>query len=1335
MSEAEKVQETPKEEAPAPKDLLLKIVLPSVVSTEEKEISISSHYDESIADLRQTLSVLPTTRNLTNYSLNVHGIDVDSLGEIVSFAEIINELQLGDVEQLRMQIKAKAYNLASVYEQINKFRDTIGLHYIDRVASDIGSQGGVSKFNAIKLDELKVKEESESQNGNLDTPESKELTPLSKEEEDQLSSIVDSFGISKGVDLVSQATFDKVSDVIKLPIRSLSVSQWSPVPNFQKSKGDLLYLTLQTLENETFHITCHFSGFFVNKSSTMNFNPDIKVNEKGKCFKNLLLFDLVSSLSPLFTSTIVDNEVNLTKASAYPESYLLPYNSFLAHPWVVDASGLQNIPDVSRSQLPLIDNGVDGSDFIKEWNNEFQSIKELPSTTFQERIVREKLIQKTLFDFTKSATETAMHIIKGDITPMNPTEDESKYIYLKNGVFYSTGASTVDGFENTGAEEASRYVASKDLAGVKIVNRHDVKGLSTLLTCVVDYMGKRVVCQAPVPGILDAIVGEEEEIQEKVKYGSSSDGSKILEDESFVEPLKQVGEVFHLKPHKIKVSDEIQSQNELVVSKDTKGLSGTDGRKYVMELYRTVPRDIEFIESNFNTADAQSYPHGEALIRHEAVNEWWKRKVSALFKAETEKLEKEGKFDAKEGAGEEKPQNAITNDKILFNHDAYYTSFDSEEDRDEVREISRFIKEKLVGEFLDSVRQQLPPFDGKQLTEQLHRHGINMRYLGYIAEQLITKREEYKQELEKIVSENAELTAKAKQEEEQKRKEEEEKKEAETQADEKKDDGKKDDEKKDEEKGEEEPPSKATYELAVANYNATYLIAIHEVIARASKHVLRKLVKLVPTFLVPSAVAHFHNCLLGGAITKDPKVDLDESYASFCSVEELSFTKLTSKDVIQLVTSEVFARFRFKLPENWIDEAVRKQQLLREIAFQFGIQWKAHNYTFTKEEFDAAQAQIQFDVAEQRPTSSSSSKKSKKKTTAPQSQHGTKSIKRETPFIAEDIISFTPVVKDSSYKSTIIDEIFASARAQLVSGDKEVGMSMFTELAAIHESIYGKVNPETAKFYTLLAQVYQELGMDYDAALIGRRAVVLCERSCGFDSHDTITAYMNQAFFEGANDLSTNSLKLYKQAMDTWSLGYGVDHPAIVNTLINSSEALMKAKQYESAKILLLQALKYSKELNGEESEITALIYFRIGNVVVSADKIFQSQEYFDAAYRLFQRVLGPNDSMTKQVGKYQANIALYVEYTKAQQAKEKKIASSLLAKKSVNHPKVKLPSAVANGAHANGKSNGHSKKGHVAPPPQPDPSIANKSVDEILNFIEGHKKTSSKKNKHKNKK
>ena len=49
-------------------------------------------------------------------------------------------------------------------------------------------------------------------------------------------------------------------------------------------------------------------------------------------------------------------------------------------------------------------------------------------------------------------------------------------------------------------------------------------------------------------------------------------------------------------------------------------------------------------------------------------------------------------------------------------------------------------------------------------------------------------------------------------------------------------------------------------------------------------------------------------------------------------------------------------------------------------------------------------------------------------------------------------------------------------------------MALFNELLAINESIYGKVNPETAKFYNLVAQVYQELGYDIEAALIGRKS-------------------------------------------------------------------------------------------------------------------------------------------------------------------------------------------------------------------------------------------------------
>ena len=411
---------------------------------------------------------------------------------------------------------------------------------------------------------------------------------------------------------------------------------------------------------------------FVNKSSTINFNPEMKVNEKGKFYESYLLYDLVSQLSPLFSKTSIENEVKLSESTAYPETYLLPGNSFPAYPWLVDESNCKNIPDLSRSQLPTITNGVDGSDYIKEWNNDIQSIKELPATTIQERIIRDKLIQKSLFEFNKTATETAINIIKGNLTPLNPDESTDKYIYLKNGIFYSTGTSTVDGFESTGGEEAARYVSSKDLSAIKLINRHDVRGISSLVTCIVDYMGKRIVCQAPVPGILDNTVAvegvnneeEEEAPVEKVVYGLSSDGSKILEEKSFEEPLKQIGELFHLKPHQVQLNEEVKSQSSLVVSKDTKGLKGTDGRKYVIDLYRTTPRDIEFIEENFKLEGENSYPHGEALIRHEAVNEWWRRKVAALFKEETEKLEKEGKLSKEEG--DEKPQIAIPTDQVVL---------------------------------------------------------------------------------------------------------------------------------------------------------------------------------------------------------------------------------------------------------------------------------------------------------------------------------------------------------------------------------------------------------------------------------------------------------------------------------------------------------------------------------------------------------------------------------------------------------------------------------------------------------------------------------------------
>ena len=66
--------------------------------------------------------------------------------------------------------------------------------------------------------------------------------------------------------------------------------------------------------------------------------------------------------------------------------------------------------------------------------------------------------------------------------------------------------------------------------------------------------------------------------------------------------------------------------------------------------------------------------------------------------------------------------------------------------------------------------------------------------------------------------------------------------------------------------------------------------------------------------------------------------------------------------------------------------------------------------------------------------------------------------------------------------------------------------------------------------------------------------------------------------------------------MNTWSLVYGKDHPTLINTLTNLSESLLKIKAYDSALELLQEALE-NKKLNGEISEITGFIYYRIANM------------------------------------------------------------------------------------------------------------------------------------------
>lgn len=1268
-----------------PEEAKLRIHLPACVGSTIECIETHHSLQETLADVKEALAATSILNHVTHYSL-VQG-ERNITSEFDDFASL--EEVFGETGEFSLNLVEKPYTLKDVNEHLLRFRENIGLNFFDHAARAQGVAAGGTKFGSLGLNNVEVTkdaEEAKEDGDEKEEKEPKEEKTLSEEDLASIKSVVNALIEPSPVDLTAFAASESILSQWKLPIKSLTLSQWS-VPQSQRTKGDLLYLTLTTLESETFSITCHVSGFFVSRLSSAFFNPAIKVNEKGVSHREYLFNNLVQQLSPQFAEVLAKNKESLSTASQYAELYLIPSQAPV-YPWLVTEAQIQQVvPDYSRSQLPILANGVDGAELVKDWNDEFQGIKEFPRETFNERLLRDKLLSKYINEFNHTAITTAVDIVKGNLSPLNPNEPRDKHIFLRNNVFYSFGVNATGAHDLTGGDEAARYCFGKDIAAVKLMNRIDAAGVSNLLSCVVDFLGERVICQAPVPGVFADQVDAEGAPVDKVSYGYSLEAGKIHTSESFDEVLKPVADALHLKSHHVELAD-ASTERELVLSKDTKGIVGTDGRKYVIDLYRSTPLDIDFLDKHFNDSET-SYPHKEASVRHEAVEEWYKRRAAAFFKVETERLEKEGKLE-----GEEKPQVAIPYDQITVNPDAFTGINESKEDQSDVRDLSEFIRAKLVLEFLEDVARNVVPYDGQHLTDYMHKSGINMRYLGALAEGALKRVAEEKKTIEEtIVSNEAEI---AKREAEKKENEAKDEKKDDENKDEKKDDEKKDDEKKEPE------ASKAKLLPVIANLTALHNLSQQEMVARAVKHILRKEGKAVPLYLKPHFVAHFHNCLLGLDVNAAPEVFIDEASKSFYTKSELEFVNLTPETVLEMVASEVFKRFRFKLSDSWLSE-IKPLPLLREISHKVGIQWKAQNFVFTKEDFEASQQTTEKEVVAE----SNGKKKSKRKLLP----SPVVEAKRATVFVSDDIVNFVPIVKDSSFRCSMLDEVYETARHQINEGEKDVGLALLSELVSFYQQIYGNVHLETTNFYTTLAQVYAECGMSAEASIVARKATVLYERLKGVDGYETINAYVKASFYDSLNKDQVSAFKLNTKAFEDWSVVFGPEHPNSVNTLSSFGTILQELKLDKEAIKFYEKAIELSIKVNGAVSDITGIVRHRLAIVLVQTNDFKGALTQFSEASDIFHKLVGPDDVLSKECSTFVANINTYMAYNEHQAAEKKKQLAQ--------QAKAKAKPVVA--APLSKKKN---KKATS------DPEIASKSVDEILQFIEGNNKKKNKKKK-----
>lgn len=576
----------------------------------------TKHYQVStqdqVQDIRQSIIDQPHTFQYSCFHLERDG---QRIPEFVDLAEIP-----GIAPDVELTLVEDAYTEKDARIHILRIRELIGAAG-DRTDIVQGIQSGISLHDHVLSSNADTEAANAAKSQKTPATETHAMSGYNVETPGSINVLL-----------------PPAQDPSPKTIKSISLSPWNPVPYVLRAKGHLLYLQVTTNEGEQFQITSHVSGFYVNKSSNSKFDPSPRTIPKPYSAHSLLT--LISKFSPSFEAsfkTLQEYNGRRDPLAAYQLSNAIP-----ASPWIVSPSATAltaHLSDPCRSQESYLLAGAENTETLRDWNEEFQTTRELPRETVQDRVFRERVTSKLFADYNEAATQGAVLIARGEVAPLNPTENKDAQIFVYNNVFYSFGADGVGTFANEGGDEAARVATGKDVVGVRAVNQLDIQNLSTPGTVVVDYLGKRLVGQSIVPGIFK----QREPGEQQIDYGGVEGKDVVAENEAFVPLFKKLSAAMKVKKHA--VWDKEGKRHDLEASIETKGLLGTDGRKYVLDLYRITPLDISWIEKHWvdsaqeRSADGRnaSYPHRMTVLRPELIDAYWRSKLREYIREQAAK--------------------------------------------------------------------------------------------------------------------------------------------------------------------------------------------------------------------------------------------------------------------------------------------------------------------------------------------------------------------------------------------------------------------------------------------------------------------------------------------------------------------------------------------------------------------------------------------------------------------------------------------------------------------------------------------------------------------------
>lgn len=303
----------------------------------------------------------------------------------------------------------------------------------------------------------------------------------------------------------------------------------------------MFYLVLRTLENpsQDIGITCTANGFYRNDSNekTNQFSPSPSTRNPP-CY-SYTLAGTINQLSPAFSKNLQVYFNSILKT----EPYFLSQNPTKTYNWIETESSesdvkITNNESIIQTLMPLY--GLDPK-VNRDWNEEFQVVKNFPVENFMQRVQKDRAINKVYNDFLDVAQKGAMAIVEGKLTPLNPNEPIKSHVYVFNQIFFSFAIDVPNSYSDcTSIENSPSFTQSNhDMLGLKQLSALDVEGLHLLATCLINFRGHRVICQSIIPGILN-----NSDLASMAEYGAVDDKKNIIATEQFHSLMLKVAEIF-----------------------------------------------------------------------------------------------------------------------------------------------------------------------------------------------------------------------------------------------------------------------------------------------------------------------------------------------------------------------------------------------------------------------------------------------------------------------------------------------------------------------------------------------------------------------------------------------------------------------------------------------------------------------------------------------------------------------------------------------------------------------------------------------------------------------